>query len=174
MMTRNDAARFLSQRNDYLILTHRRPDGDTLGSAAALCRALRNAGKTAHVLENPELTPRFAFLLEGLTKETAGEQDTVICVDVASPGMLPKCAEALQEKCVLRIDHHSTATSFTPTTARGWLGWTRSALGKTPMAGMPWAVRRSVTASWSRVRVVTVPPPPAPEWPASRPVPARR
>ena len=113
MMTRNDAARFLSEGDNYLILTHRRPDGDTLGSAAALCRALRNAGKIAYVLENPEVTPRLAFLLEGLTKETAGEQDTVICVDVASPGMLPKCAEALQERCVLRVDHHGTATSFT-------------------------------------------------------------
>ncbi len=114
MMTRNECARFLSQGDNYLILTHRRPDGDTLGSAAALCRALRNLGKTAHVLENPELTPRLAFLMEGLTKETPEERDTVICVDVASPGMLPKTAEQLLEKCVLRIDHHSTATSFTP------------------------------------------------------------
>lgn len=114
MMTRNECARFLSQGDNYLILTHRRPDGDTLGSAAALCRALRNLGKTAHVLENPELTPRLAFLMEGLTKETPEERDTVICVDVASPGMLPKTAEQLQEKCVLRIDHHGTATSFTP------------------------------------------------------------
>ena len=114
MMTRNECARFLSQGDNYLILTHRRPDGDTLGSAAALCRALRNLGKTAHVLENPELTPRLAFLMEGLTKETPEERDTVICVDVASPGMLPKTAEQLREKCVLRIDHHGSATSFTP------------------------------------------------------------
>ena len=114
MMTRNECARFLSQGDNYLILTHRRPDGDTLGSAAALCRALRNLGKTAHVLENPEVTPRLAFLMEGLTKETPEERDTVICVDVASPGMLPKTAEQLREKCVLRIDHHGTATSFTP------------------------------------------------------------
>ena len=31
-MTLNEAARWLSERDSYLILTHTRPDGDTLGS----------------------------------------------------------------------------------------------------------------------------------------------
>ena len=52
------AAEFLSAHDRYLILTHVRPDGDTVGCAAALCRALRTLGKTAHVLPNPEITPR--------------------------------------------------------------------------------------------------------------------
>ena len=85
-----ETADFLRENDNYTILTHRRPDGDTVGSAAALCRALRKLGKQAWVLENPEITPRFSWLLEGLTKETAGENDTVVSVDVASPGMLPK------------------------------------------------------------------------------------
>jgi len=114
MMTRNDAAAWLHIHDDFCILTHRRPDGDTLGSAAALCRILRQAGKNAHVLANPEMTERFAFLLEGLTKEEAGEQDTIVCVDVAAPNMLQRNAAGLENRCALRIDHHSTATSFTP------------------------------------------------------------
>lgn len=112
-LTRNETAEFLQANDNFCILTHRRPDGDTVGSAAALCRVLRKLGKTAHILENPEVTPRFAWLLEGLTKETPEETDTVITVDVASPGMLPKAFEHLAEKTVLRIDHHGTATSFT-------------------------------------------------------------
>ena len=32
------------------------PDGDTIGCAAGLCRALRLAGKEAFVLKNPEAT----------------------------------------------------------------------------------------------------------------------
>ena len=44
-MTVNEAARWLSERNDFLILTHTRPDGDTLGSAGALCSALSRAGR---------------------------------------------------------------------------------------------------------------------------------
>ena len=35
-MTIQAAARWLSDRDGYLILTHKRPDGDTLGCAAGL------------------------------------------------------------------------------------------------------------------------------------------
>ena len=113
-LTRAEAAGFLLSHDNFAILTHRRPDGDTVGSAAALCLGLRQLGKNAWVLENPEVTDRFAFLLEGLTKEAAEETDTVVSVDVASPGMLPKCFEIYKDRVALRIDHHGSATSFTP------------------------------------------------------------
>ena len=113
-LTRAEAAGFLLSHDDFCILTHRRPDGDTMGSAAALCLGLRQLGKTAHVLENPEMTERFAFLVEGLTKAEPGENDTLVAVDVASPGMLPKSFEQYRERIALRIDHHGSATSFTP------------------------------------------------------------
>ena len=113
MLTRNDTADFLLKNDNYAILTHRRPDGDTIGSSAALCRILRKLGKTAHVICNPEITDRFAWLHEGLTKEEAAEGDTIVTVDVASPGMLPKAFEPYLGKIALRIDHHASATSFT-------------------------------------------------------------
>ena len=113
-LTRAEAAGFLLSHDNFAIFTHRRPDGDTVGSAAALCLGLRQLGKNAWVLENPEVTDRFAFLLEGLTKESAEETDTVVSVDVASPGMLPKCFEIYKDRVALRIDHHESATSFTP------------------------------------------------------------
>ena len=113
-MTRNETARFLQDHDNFSLVTHRRPDGDTLCSAALLCRGLRQLGKTAHVLANPEVTEKYAPFLEGLTKETAEETDTVVTVDVASPNMLGSCFAHLQEKAVLRIDHHGSATSFTP------------------------------------------------------------
>ena len=114
MMTKHDVAAWLTERDSFCILTHRKPDGDTVGSAAALCLGLRKLGKEAWVLENPELTPKFTFLHEGLTKVAPGAEDTLVCVDVASPGMLPKAFAPFQEKIALRIDHHGTATSFTP------------------------------------------------------------
>ena len=113
-MTRNETARFLQDHDRYLLVTHRRPDGDTLGSAALLCRGLRQLGKTAHVLTNPEVTEKYAGLLAGLTKDAAEETDTVVTVDVASPNMLGSYFAYLQDKAVLRIDHHGSATSFTP------------------------------------------------------------
>ena len=112
-LTRNETADFLLNNDNYAILTHRRPDGDTFGSSAALCRILRKIGKTAHIIRNAEVSDRFAWLHEGLTKEEAGENDTIITVDVASPGMLPKDFEQYLGRIALRIDHHASATSFT-------------------------------------------------------------
>ena len=113
-LNRAEAAGFLLVNDNFCILTHRRPDGDTVGSAAALCLGLRKLGKRAWVLHNEEITDRFGWLVEGLTKEAVEENDIVVSVDVASPGMLPKCFAPLAEKCRLRIDHHGSATSFTP------------------------------------------------------------
>ena len=113
ILSRNECAQYLLSHDHFCILTHRRPDGDTIGSSAALCLGLRSLGKTAHVLYNEEVSDRFAWLHEGLTKEAVEEGDTVVSVDVASPGMLPKAFEHLLGNIQLRIDHHASATSFT-------------------------------------------------------------
>ena len=113
ILTRADTARFLQEHDHFAILSHRRPDGDTVGTSAALCRGLRQLGKTAHVLVNKEVTPRFAWLHDGLTKPWVEEGDTIVSVDVASPEMLPMDFRPLLGKIALRIDHHSSATSFT-------------------------------------------------------------
>ena len=109
-MTTAEAARVLAERDHFAIATHRRPDGDTLGTAALLCRGLRQLGKTAHVLENPETTPKYQFVVEGLTKPREEKGDTIVCVDVASPGMLPVNGKTVTPD--LRIDHHGSASSF--------------------------------------------------------------
>jgi len=113
ILTRNECAQYLLSHDNFCILSHRRPDGDTIGSSAALCLGLRQLGKRAHVLLNGEVSPRFAWLHADLTKEAAEDSDTVLSVDVASPGMLPGAFEHLRGRIDLRIDHHSSATSFT-------------------------------------------------------------
>jgi len=113
ILTRNEVADFLSENNGFVILTHRRPDGDTLGSTALLCRGLRKLGKTAHILRNPEITEKYAHLHEGLTTEQVNNSDILVAVDTASKGMLPEAFSAYADRITLRIDHHGTADSFT-------------------------------------------------------------
>ncbi len=112
-LTRTETAAFLLEHDRFTILSHRRPDGDTIGSSAALCLGLRQLGKTAHVLRNEEVSSRFQWLHEGLTKEAVEEGDIIISTDVASPAMMPKAFAHLLGKIALRIDHHASATSFT-------------------------------------------------------------
>ena len=112
-MTRNECARWLLERDNFLILTHTRPDGDTLGSASTLCLGLRQLGKTAHLLENQEVSPYLESCVLSLTKSSPEAGDTILSVDVASPNMLQKEAADLLGRIELRIDHHGSATSYT-------------------------------------------------------------
>ena len=111
-LTRSETAQILLAHDHYAIVTHRRPDGDTLGSSALLCMGLRQLGQEAHILENPEITPKYAHLHQGLCKPRVEAGDFVVSVDVASEKMLPDFFMGLPYD--LRIDHHGSATSFTP------------------------------------------------------------
>ena len=55
----SDVAARLRSMDHVLILTHVRPDGDTIGCAAALCCALRHLGKEAYLLYNPGITSTY-------------------------------------------------------------------------------------------------------------------
>ena len=95
MMTRTEAAAFLRAHDNYVILTHRRPDGDTVGSAAGLCRGLRAMGKRASVLDNPQLTARLRPYLDGLTCSSVADGATIVSTDIAAEDLLSFGAEAL-------------------------------------------------------------------------------
>ena len=74
-----ETADFLRTLDGVLILTHMRPDGDTVGCAAALCRALRALGRTAYLLENPEITETYTPYAEGLWAPWAMESSMINC-----------------------------------------------------------------------------------------------
>ena len=111
-MTPKETAAFLKAHDRYLILTHVRPDGDTIGCAAGLCRALRLAGKEAFVLKNPEATSLFTPYLEGLLAPEGYEPDTVVSVDMAARGLFPDNAKQYLERVDLAIDHHPSQEFF--------------------------------------------------------------
>ena len=113
-LTRRECADWLLDRDRFLILTHRKPDGDTVGSSAALCRGLRQLGKQAWLLENPEFTPLLLALTEGLTKAAPEEGDILVAVDVAADTMLPKAFSELKNSIDLRIDHHGSGREYSP------------------------------------------------------------
>lgn len=112
MKTVKEAAQWLLARNDFLIVTHRRPDGDATGCAIALCLGLRSLGKTASIWANPQFTPRYAPRLAGLTREAVDLNATLVAVDLASEGLLPFGGEAFAGKIQLCLDHHPSNTGY--------------------------------------------------------------
>ena len=110
--TFNQITELLRGQDDIVILTHKRPDGDTLGSAAALCRGLRQLGKRAHLWPNPDLTPRFAALTEGLWADENTEAGYVCAIDIADRALLPQNADAKFPEIDLAIDHHPSFKDY--------------------------------------------------------------
>ena len=88
-MTVSEVAAYLRAHDKYLILPHRRPDGDTLGCAAALCAMLRAMGKTAGVLYNCEATEHFAPYVEEYWVADDFDYETVVSVDLAALSLFP-------------------------------------------------------------------------------------
>ncbi len=89
------------------ILTHRYPDGDTLGSAYALCGALQQLGKKARVITAGEPAKKYAFLKKGV-KEQDFEAEFVVSVDVAATSLLGENEEKYKDIIDICIDHHGT------------------------------------------------------------------
>lgn len=111
-MTNLETIDYLKTHDNYLILNHRRPDGDAVGSAAALCRALRQMGKTASVWKNPETTERYLPYLSGLETEAVSEGASLISVDLAAETLLPLNGLDFAGRIVLSIDHHMSNTGY--------------------------------------------------------------
>ena len=108
MQTMNECVQALKGHDRFVILTHIRPDGDTLCSAAALCSALRRLGKQAALYRNPGVTERYQPMVEPYL----GESDPgayVVSVDVADVTMFPPGWEGNVD---LVIDHHPANPGF--------------------------------------------------------------
>lgn len=111
-MTTAEAAARLAAMDQVLILTHVRPDGDTIGSAAALCCGLRALGKTAYLLPNPELTATYAPYAAPYLAEADFAPAYVVSVDIAALSLLPENARPYQDRIALAIDHHPSQEFF--------------------------------------------------------------
>jgi len=107
-----EAARWLKERDDFLILTHRRPDGDAVGCAVALCLGLRSLGKTAWIRKNPQFTDRYADRLAGLVTEQVSDTAVIVAVDMATEALMLYGGEQFLGKTQLCLDHHPSNTFY--------------------------------------------------------------
>ena len=114
LLSITETAELLLRNNNYIMLTHRRPDGDTIGSAAALCCGLRALGKKAAVLENPQFTAKFRSYLDELTVSSVPANAFLVSVDVAADTMLAYSAIDYVNQIQLKLDHHARSGDFAP------------------------------------------------------------
>ncbi len=98
--------------DEITIITHIRPDGDTLGCAYALYHALSGMGKRVQVVCESEISPRYRFLSGGETNISNDVFGTIVCVDIAVPSLAGKKYEEFAKNAEIVIDHHPSNTLY--------------------------------------------------------------
>lgn len=107
----SEAAEFLKAHDNYLILSHANPDGDTLGCAFSLCGALQRMGKKAKNICADPISSRFDFMKEAIIEQDF-EPETIISVDVADKRLLGDFEAVYGDKVALAVDHHVSHVGF--------------------------------------------------------------
>lgn len=107
-------ANWIAGRQEIALVCHVSPDGDTLGSALALWRALLSLGKKTQVFCASSIPEMYSFLpgIEQVSNADEIKLRSVLCVDVASRDRMGKY-EAILGGCESAcIDHHGTNEGY--------------------------------------------------------------
>jgi phosphoesterase RecJ-like protein len=104
----------IASRRRFVLSSHARPDGDSIGSQLAMACALRALGKTAHVVNVDRAPgPLLAFPGVGeieIAPDVAMDYDAAIimeCSDLARTGV-----SGLDRGFLINIDHHPGNSAF--------------------------------------------------------------
>lgn len=111
MIDITQVAKLLKDNDNILIICHKSPDGDTLGSAFGLYFALTKVGKSARVECSDEFPKRYGFIYDGYI-EKQFEPEFIVSVDLADVQLFGDKLLHLSDKVDLCIDHHSSNTMY--------------------------------------------------------------
>ena len=107
-------AHAIKQKQRFVVSSHSRPDGDSIGSQLAFAYALRALGKDV-ILVNRDAAPPPLMAFPGvptiqIADSVSGEFDAAVimeCGDIARPGVT-----GLERYFLINIDHHPGNTGY--------------------------------------------------------------
>ena len=108
-MNTERCAKLLLTHENILIVTHKNPDGDTCGSAAALCSALKRSGRRAWLFPNPQIGRKLLPYCEKYFAPADFKPKYIVSVDVADQKLFCQGFTGNVDLC---IDHHPSNTRF--------------------------------------------------------------
>lgn len=113
-ITLEEIVTFFREGDRFQLLCHKRPDGDTLGSALGLWYALKHLGKNVFIscAHTPAANNRFLFADETMLADRDYGQVIPVAVDVASRSLLGELEPTYGDRIALKIDHHETGDDY--------------------------------------------------------------
>ena len=110
ILTLASLCEFFKAHDNYVVLTHVNPDGDTLGSAYGLKMGLKKLGKKVQVVCCDEIPHKYDYFIDDSDCDFIPE--TVVAVDVADIKLLGDLYERFEGRIDLNIDHHVSNTRY--------------------------------------------------------------
>ena len=112
-----DVARELKSRSTFVMVSHVKPDGDTLGAGLALGLALRAMGKRVYYFQQDPVPRNLRFLADSDRVSRALPPDLPadtlwVFGDMSDAGRAGEYLPALDRSNILNIDHHLGNTRF--------------------------------------------------------------
>ena len=112
----DDVCEKILKAKNPVIIMHRSPDGDTVGSAISLWHIFSLLNKKAGLVCADNIPKRLEFLLKGCENKVFSSYSDCdfISVDVASPAQMGNLPSKIPESATpyLMIDHHNAGTVF--------------------------------------------------------------
>jgi phosphoesterase RecJ-like protein len=109
-----DVLHQIEQRDQFVLTSHARPDGDAIGSALACCQVLRSMGKQADVVLHdgvPRIYRTLPFADQVLqTSRVPGNYEAAIILECDS--IHRTRLEGLEDRYLISIDHHVSGRPF--------------------------------------------------------------
>lgn len=109
--TLDDTVSFLKENDNYIILTHASPDGDTLGAGYALYYGLKQLGKKAEVICPDVIPSKYSYFICE-TDHVNEANAVVVAVDIADKRLMGDLQEKFSNLIDLNIDHHITNKEY--------------------------------------------------------------
>lgn len=113
VLSAEECARRILEIEHPLVLMHVRPDGDTVGSAAALMYIFHKLGKAPLWACSDPIPERLEFLLKNYREAYRYEYDssTVVTVDIPTKDQIGEIYDFMP-RASLMIDHHEVGAPF--------------------------------------------------------------
>lgn len=113
VLNAEECARRILEIEHPLVLMHVRPDGDTVGSAAALMYIFHKLGKAPLWACSDPIPERLEFLLKNYREAYRYEYDssTVVTVDIPTKDQIGEIYDFMP-RASLMIDHHEVGAPF--------------------------------------------------------------
>jgi len=117
----NQISEIINGNDNFLVITHTYPDGDSLGSQIALYKLLYRLKKNVVAVCNSELPYQYKFLpyFNKIKKDLeeiniSGKEYICFCLDCADENRMNIDFKVLKDsaKYIINIDHHNKNTNF--------------------------------------------------------------